>query len=454
MLPPTDAEGKPKPDGMKYLVVSALFLSVMMLSADAFLLYGVARQLIALDYPTADGAVTASQVVAVDGDEGQTFHAEIKYAYRVGAQNYAGDRYRYAYIGSGIAEARRIVAAFRVGKQVTVYYAPSDAADAVLLTGIEGLDFLFAMFLLPFNAMMLGNLAALRNAVHHRRSPSVAGGVKIWSADDQIRARLSPFSAGLFALGGVGLAGFLGVFLLAGWRGFNPPIPVVLLAWCVVGGCGLAAYLLRRRNLESGTSDLVIDEARRTVTLPRTCGRRQSTEVPADRISAVIVEDRNKNGAKERQLCPYVPTLIWRGDDGTEHREKLAEWMNPDRAEQFAAWLRTQLKLESPADASSTDAGRQHRDTYFPRSQALPGNAPPHGSAVRSPARVVQCEAGTDVEAEPREQYVPRRSLGTRAEFNDPLADDESLPPQPPAPFRLARFRLDLLFPTAGADRA
>ncbi len=108
---------------LTFLIVFSLIWSTLVLFADCYFVWSWYRQLVALGYSAASGEVTASKIVASHGSRGSvSYRPEIHYAYQVGGQNYAGDRYRYGQVSTNDGNAQRVVAAHPIGRSVTVYY--------------------------------------------------------------------------------------------------------------------------------------------------------------------------------------------------------------------------------------------------------------------------------------------------------------------------------------------
>ena len=98
------------------------------------------------EWPTVQGIVTVSEILFHQG-KFQGFTGNIRYRYRVAARNYLGMRLSFEAVHLGTENGwRHALAPYPVGKTVTVYYDPSDAAVAVLEPGLVGeLSLLFKL---------------------------------------------------------------------------------------------------------------------------------------------------------------------------------------------------------------------------------------------------------------------------------------------------------------------
>ena len=131
-------------------------------------------------------------------------------------------------------------------------------------------------------------------------------------------------------------------------------MPTMLVAWKVVAGGGLAAYLLAYLfallKVLRGGCDLVIDDFRRTVTFPRSLGRKEVLVVPTAAVRHVEVDRVAHRSSKGYVYHSYAPTLIVAGSGESSRRERLIEWTSEARAKELAGWLcgRLGIKQEEP----------------------------------------------------------------------------------------------------------
>lgn len=333
------------------LLVCALFWSAITLSFDSFIAWASLRQIQALSYPIVTGTITSSEVESSTDSDGTTYRPLIKYTYVVDDTRYDGNRYRYGQMGTNDRSAERIVALFPVGKQVAVHHSPSNPAEAVLRVGLEGTDLYSMMFMLPFNLIMLAMWLALLAGARSRQLRPVAGGTQMIDDGRFLRLRLSalrPLYMGAAVAGGLA---FALTFLVGFGFGVNAPIPVMCVAWGVILGGGGIAALNCHRKLARGDSDLLIDEFRGTVTLPRTCGRREEVVVPWEKIIALDVERIETRNSDDEIQRDFVPTIVFTADDGSQRRDKLIEWKDEASAEGLVEWLRERLKVQPSSEA-------------------------------------------------------------------------------------------------------
>ena len=85
----------------------------------------------------------------------------------------------------------------------------------------------------------------------------------------------------------------------------------------------------------------MINEAEHTLELPLTQGRKQRVTINRADIQQLTVEMIVRTSSKGGISYSYQPTLVLRQSDP----QKLADWSDKVKADDFAAWLRKQLAL-------------------------------------------------------------------------------------------------------------
>ncbi|HEY2148471.1 MAG TPA: hypothetical protein VGH32_11070 [Pirellulales bacterium] len=104
---------------------------------------------------------------------------------------------------------------------------------------------------------------------------------------------------------------------------------------------------------------LVIDELKGTAKLPQTFGRNEPHSLATDQLLSLVVADVEQRDSEGSISHSHNPTLIWRDGEGAEHREKLAEWTDSARAQEFADWLRGRLKFKATNLESLAEIGKR-----------------------------------------------------------------------------------------------
>jgi uncharacterized protein DUF3592 len=322
------------------------FWSLITLAFDAAIFWGAARQLAALGYPSVEARITHSEVHVQAGQKGKTYHAELRYVYTVEGVDYTGETYRYGAMASSDGNAARIVEAHPVGMVVPVYYNPSVPGDAVLKTGIEGMDLFLAMFLTPFNLIMLAGWWSVWHSWSQAQDDTPFAGFSVRREEDRLHVRLRDPS--LAAAGGAaGATSFVLIFVLGFSTGFNPPLGVMVSAWGLIATASLVAYRLNHWKEGSAPRELVLDTLDDRLHLFR-----QSRVVPAHVIAAAAITHvtvRNSGSRHSQGSGQYETTLHFRDEQGGKACELLGSWPVETKANALANGLRAWLKRSGHA---------------------------------------------------------------------------------------------------------
>lgn len=304
------------------------------------------QQYQASHFPTVTGTIVHSNVKTEKSDRhNRTYYstADVVYRYTVGSQNFTNTTIRFGMGVSGRAYAQKNVSKLPVGLDVTVYYDPQDPAVAMIDPGLQGSDLFAVVFLTPFNAIMVLFWMGMGSTLRQTFFRPVAGGVKLITEGTTIRVRMpegAPFGWGIGAAGALGV-----VFILAvgGPTNMQPSMPLVLATIGVVYGTGIGVWLWKWRIVSTGVDDLVIDKFNRKVTLPETCGRNTLLTVAVPDIQAIWVEKITHISSKGGRSYTYAPTFYIPKTEKTF--EKLADWSNQRKADDFAQWLSKQINV-------------------------------------------------------------------------------------------------------------
>jgi Protein of unknown function (DUF3592) len=316
--------------------------SIVTLLFDCLLVYSVGRQLWAFTYSTTPGKVMVSVVdEGRDSDGDASYSPKIGYCYQVEGKQYESELRRYAQISTnGRKEVERILASYPVGKEVTVYYNNASHSDAVLLRGLEGMDLLMGLFMLPFNAIMMGGwafaLAWLRSDTSARPPP----GVRV--NDDGLRAvlRIYPTRPWMAALIGAGAGGFAMTFV-GGFGLFIVPLfPLALLGWIFVLGVAGVAYYFARGNVIR----LEIDPLTGQVAVQRPS--ELSRSFYAGDIETIAVDEAVSTDGEGGRTTSYVAVLVIGRESSEEERYALHFWSTRSPAAWVTNWLREKLRKE------------------------------------------------------------------------------------------------------------
>ena len=98
----------------------------------------VLRARASASWPHVTGRVVSSSVGSDHGDGSITYQAKIRYEFSVNATTFNGDRVAYGdQSSSNRSRAERIAGRYPEGRDVKVYYIPSDPKECVLEPGMQ-----------------------------------------------------------------------------------------------------------------------------------------------------------------------------------------------------------------------------------------------------------------------------------------------------------------------------
>jgi hypothetical protein len=334
--------------GCLFGVAWVLGWSAVTLTFDIIWVKSLIGQVRAQSYPTAAGVILSSRVhESSDSEGGSSYSAKIRYAYDVGGRRYECDRYRYGMMGSGRRGAQAVAASYPAGRGIVVHYNPANPADAVLRPGVQAGDFFLPLFMTPFNLIMLASwLVTVLIFAGAFIKPQPAG-VKVRHEGMNLRVRPDGFPPVAAAAVAAGAAAFVCIFPVGIAGGPDASPTVIFAAWGVVLAAAVLIYFRSALPQWAGHRDLVIDPWRKTMTLPRMHGRKESVQLQLSDVTGVEMEHREKTDSDGDVSHTYLPTLKWKDSRGVQHSDVLASWKDSDRAERFAAWLRERTGINS-----------------------------------------------------------------------------------------------------------
>jgi hypothetical protein len=98
------------------------------------------------DWTPVDGVVTNSSVSSRAGSEGGVVYClNVDYEYTIDGTTYQGNKISYSSDGTCDSSSKNSDEDYPEGKEITVYVNPSDHSEAVLETGLSGVDFVICL---------------------------------------------------------------------------------------------------------------------------------------------------------------------------------------------------------------------------------------------------------------------------------------------------------------------
>lgn len=331
-----------------FLAFFACFWSALVLLFDGMAGHGLWKQFESSHYPFITGRITHSEVTRHRGRKGTSYGVNIQYHYVVSDRPFDGTRYRWGTSFSDYNWAMNTVSEHPVGSQTRVYFNPDNPEDAVLSADLEGGDLMLLLFLIPFNMVMVGLWTAVGAWLRQRIFHPIAGGVKIILDGLRTNIRLPQYGPLVWGMVATGALSFVSIFIVGFSTSFRPSIPIACLVLLLVIAAGVAGYLWQWTKIHSGDDDLILDETSATIALPETYGRKEHLTVARSEIEKLTVETIVHRSNKGGISYSYAPTL-WVRRNAEIKTEKLADWSDKKRAEDFADWLGQRLNLPGAA---------------------------------------------------------------------------------------------------------
>lgn len=312
---------------------------------DYMIVSGAARQLESRNFNQTTGTILESEAVV----EGESRKLKLSYSYRVKGKEYTGKDHTFGVSSIGMSDTRSIAARYQPGQQVTVYFNPSNPSSAVLQRGLSAEDvgslLFMALFLTPFNLIMLVSWWAAYFTLFKPRRTDPPGGVTTWETSTAMYVRVKHTPARISALIALGAAAFVMIFVMAGAVALLKTTLVAFLGWLVVATAVLATHRWQQRKIDAGLYDVVVDGAKGEITIPPAGLKREAKTVPYGTLYGVTIEKDARSDSDGDDVSVYAPTLLY----GDFQRARLFETRTEDEAKEFAEWFAKKLKTEFKA---------------------------------------------------------------------------------------------------------
>lgn len=316
------------------LVLFGLFWSAIVGAADVLIGGSMLSSLQALSFERTSGTITQSGVVRHEDSDGDTYSVDIRYTFDVDGTRYEGARYSYSVVSSSDRSwADRIVAEYPVGATRDVHYKEGQPTESVLQPGVDGSTLMMLMFLMPFNAVMVGIWAYVGWLYFQPRYHGVRPPLPTFDRGGATHVRLTQLSWPFAGIIGVGGASFAGIFLIGLSTGFHPEGDMMIAAWIVIFVIGGYVAIQRRRREQAGDFDFSVDQ--RFVTLPLVAGEQGRMQVRKSDVAGIEMKFTGDDDD-----TPQYDIVLCKRDGGAH---KLAAWSGQDATQEIVAWLRQRL---------------------------------------------------------------------------------------------------------------
>lgn len=329
---------------LHFLLVFGGIWTLVVMIFNIVLIADITRGRAAAGFPSAPGTIASADVeshMSSGKDAQRMYSAQVQYIYQVNGTTYTGNRIRHGGMSSSdSSQAHADVARYTPGSAVTVRYNPANPTDAVLETGVSGDTRFMAIFLTPFNAVMLATWAMFFHTLRGRNGrPEV-------TPDFVTRIRLSTVPPSLWGFGAILVASFPLLFIFAFLANGSATPRQLAVHQSVVLGAGIAAYIWQKRKVLAGDYDLLIDASRRCITLPRARLKQDSLlrEVPFAKLTAIEIRDSTTTRVGNEPVKDVFINCASPGPGPV----RLRAFTDRADAESFAQSLRAQTGIAPP----------------------------------------------------------------------------------------------------------
>ena len=325
------------------------FWSVIVLLFDGFLAVSAVQHLRALAWPDAPGVVLASRVAIKNAGKGKSRSAEISYEYTAAGARHSGNTINHGEINFGSHDAGNTVRDFPAGKQIRVYYNPRSPDESLLRRGLTPGHAFLAMFLVPFNVVMLGGWLVAWDYLD-RRTNALPRGTSLIRTYEGFQLKLygmTPLAAAAVTAAAIS---FVGIFVAGFGQMVLPAKWLVLGAWSVIVPASVYVYLRQRGK----ATRLEINELRSTVTIHSPKAGRASDTFPLDALADVQIRAKTKYGSEGDASQTFGVALVEKRKDGSRRRRLLVAGWSGKQANRLAGWLRQTLGVPASGDAVPT----------------------------------------------------------------------------------------------------
>lgn len=323
--------------GSVFFLVFLVLWTILLLFIDGCAVWLLAKNVSAMSYPSVVGEITSSEPV----DAKTTSRQAVQFRYTVNNREYTGSRRSFVDANfSGQKSAPKLLAErFPVGRSVDVYFHPNDPSDAALDPTLSGLPFLMGLFLVPFNALMIGGWNWVARRVQRIQSVPILRDGNRWLV---LTTNGQPLIVMLIVAGSLSFAATFVVVL----SGSEENLFSISSIWCGLIGISISAYWHTKSLIRRERPVLILDDESLSVTWPAS-NDSPAFSVPRGDLLGVELADQPLN-ANELGLAPdQVVRLLFKSDaEPSQHRTVLC---TPSAVEaiSLAEWLQRWIDLPS-----------------------------------------------------------------------------------------------------------
>lgn len=312
-------------------VFGLLLWSLMVLALDGLLFVLIGKLVVAQWYPSVPGEITQSAELKKEGGGKTT--AAICFRYSVNDKEFIGDQLHFLNLrdASRVAEVQQTLQRFPLGQSVEVIYNPNDPNDSALDRSLNGMPLAFALFLTPFNLLLVGGWSWLARRVNGTHSLPLRRDEDRWCL---LPTNGQPWMVALTAAGVVSLTLVL-VVSIGGWSDNRE---VMIAAWALLFGLSCWAYWHTRSLVQRETPVLVLDDALATVTWPPTVNAPEFS-IARSHLLAIELSDEHPPHGNDKAALTYSILLRFTGADGQSATRLAFQTTNSTEASSMMEWM-------------------------------------------------------------------------------------------------------------------
>ena len=309
-------------------LLGLLLWSLIVLVPDGLLFFLTAKNVVAQWYPSVPGEITHS---AEQREVGESFDTEVRFRYAINGQEFTGNRLHFLNLRdvSRPAKAQRTLARYPVGQRVEVIYNPNDPSDSALDRTLNGMPLSFALFLLPFNLLMVGGWSWVARRINGTRSLPLRRDGNRWCV---LPTNGQP---GIVAIVVAGVVSFVLIFVV-GIGGWSDNLSTMIAVWAVVLGFSSLAYWHTRTLVLREKPVLMLDDDLATVTWPPSAGAPELSIARSRLLAIEISDDRQRD---QDSSLSFSILLQFTSDDVQPAQRLAFQTTNSIEATAMLEWL-------------------------------------------------------------------------------------------------------------------
>ena len=316
-------------------VLGLLLWSLMVLAPDGLLAYLTIKNLKAQWYPIVPGEIThsAEQPAAGGQEVGNSFNAEARFRYSVNGQEFTGQRLHFLNLHdvSRLTKSQQTLSRYAVGQRVEVIYNPHDPSDSALDRTLNGMPLSFALFLLPFNLLLVVGWSWVVRRVSGTRSLPLRRDGACWSV---LSTNGQP---GIVASMIAGVVSFVLIFVV-GIGGWSDNLSAMIAVWAVVLGLSGLAYWHTRSLVLREQPVLILEDDLANVKWPPSAGTPEFS-LARSRLLAIELNNDRPRGQDGDSSLTFSILLQFNSDDGQPAQRVAFQTTSSIEATAMLEWL-------------------------------------------------------------------------------------------------------------------